>query len=104
VGITDGMNYQIGTVDGGQTWVSQSSIFVQNAELFSVHFRDSQFGNACGADGAFFYTGNGGSNWGLNIAIPYLDVSLYDLCNWGMFTGCAVGTSGTAILHNRQVV
>jgi photosystem II stability/assembly factor-like uncharacterized protein len=101
-GITNGNNYQLGTDDGGQTWLPQSTIYVQGAELFSVHFRDAQSGNACGAQGAFFITNSGGNNWALNIDIPSLGEDLYDLYNWGMFTGCVVGTSGTALYTTNR--
>jgi photosystem II stability/assembly factor-like uncharacterized protein len=98
VGIRNGVNYVLYTADGGQEWASQSSILVQEAELNSVSFRDNTSGSTCGADGAFFVTNSGGvSGWAVDISIPSLGVDLYDVYNWGMFTGCAVGSDGTAL-------
>ena len=102
VGIYDNKNYQLHTVDGGQNWEPQSSISVLEAELFSVHFRDSQSGNTCGADGIFFSTNNGGDNWALDVSIPSLGEELFCVYNWDMFNGCAVGTSGTALVTTNK--
>jgi len=98
VGIRDNLNFNLYTEDGGLTWTPQMNIFVQEAELFSVSFRDGQSGTTCGAAGAFFKTNNAGvTGWSLDISIPSLGVDLYSVYNWGMFTGCAVGSSGTAL-------
>lgn len=98
VGIKDNKNYDLFTPDGGQTWIPQMDIFVMEAELMSVSFRDASTGNACGLQGAFYTTNSGGTNgWSLNISIPSLGVDLYGIHNWGPLNGCAVGSSGTAL-------
>jgi hypothetical protein len=67
-------------------------------ELYSVHFRDINYGQACGQDGIFFTTNNGGRNelsgWAMNIAIPSYGKDLYDIFNGGDNYGCAVGEGG----------
>lgn len=103
VGIKDGMNFNLYTDDGGQTWTPQMDIFVMDAELFGVSFRDALSGDVCGADGAFFSTNSGGtSGWAMNISIPSLGVDLYSVSNWGMFNGCAVGEDGTALYTTNK--
>lgn len=98
VGISENMNFNLYTSDGGLTWTPQMDIFVMEAELFSVSFRNEEIGTACGADGNFFVTNNGGTGgWAMNISIPSLGIDLYDVINWGDLRGCAVGTMGTAL-------
>lgn len=98
VGVKDNMNYNLYTDNGGNTWTPQMDIFVMNAELYCIHFRDALTGNTCGAEGAFFTTNSGGiSGWAMNISIPSLGVDLYSIYNWGMLNGSAVGSNGTAL-------
>ena len=65
-------------------------------ELYSIHFRDENNGQACGRDGLFFYTNNGGlgTGWGMNISIPAFGKDLYSIHNAGPVNGCAVGEGG----------
>lgn len=85
------------TVDGGDSWIMPMGPRIQN-ELYSVHFRDINYGQACGQDGIFFTTNNGGRNelsgWAMNIAIPSYGKDLYDIFNGGNDYGCAVGEGG----------
>lgn len=91
------LNCCLYTSDGGQSWGQQSSITVVDAELYGVHFRDENTGQACGYDGAFFLTNNGGSSWAMNIATPAPLLNLNAIFNWGVLTGCMVGEEGTAL-------
>lgn len=98
VGIAEDMNFNLYTSDGGLTWSPQMDIFIMEAELFSVSFRDEEIGTTCGADGNFFVTNSGGvSGWAKDISIPSLGIDLFDVVNWGDLKGCAVGTMGTAL-------
>ena len=85
------------TVNGGDMWVMPQGPRIQN-ELYSIHFRDVDYGQACGQDGIFFTTNNGGRNelsgWAMNIAIPSFGKDLYDIFNGGNDYGCAVGEGG----------
>ncbi len=85
------------TVDGGDAWIMPSGPRIQN-ELYSIHFRDLDYGQACGQGGIFFTTNNGGRNdvsgWAMNISIPSYSKDLYDIFNGGDNYGCAVGESG----------
>lgn len=85
------------TVNGGDSWIMPTGPRIQN-ELYSVHFRDIDNGQACGQDGIFFTTNNGGRNelsgWAMNIAIPSFGKDLYDIYNGGNEYGCAVGEGG----------
>lgn len=85
------------TVDGGDSWIMPMGPRIQN-ELYSIHFRDLDYGQACGQDGIFFSTNNGGRNelsgWAMNIAIPSYGKDLYDIFNGGNDYGCAVGEGG----------
>jgi photosystem II stability/assembly factor-like uncharacterized protein len=98
VGIRDGLNFILHTGDGGQNWGQQTGPLVQGAELYSISFRDGISGNTCGKDGAFYTTNSGGASWALDISIPALGVDLNGIINWGMFSGCAVGESGIALV------
>lgn len=103
VGIRDEKNYSLYTDDGGNTWTPQMDIFVMNAELYGVHFRDALNGNACGVGGAFFTTNSGGSTgWSMSISMPSLGVDLYSIYNWGMLNGCVVGSEGTALYTTNK--
>jgi photosystem II stability/assembly factor-like uncharacterized protein len=98
VGSYDDLNLNccLYTEDGGATWFQQSSMSIAGAELNGVHFRDENQGQACGADGAFFITNNGGTtSWGMGIAMPL--VNLNDIFNFGMLNGCIVGNNGTLL-------
>jgi len=98
VGVQDDKNFNLYTSDGGLTWSPQMDIFIMEAELFSVSFRDEEIGTTCGADGNFFVTNSGGvSGWAMDISIPSLGIDLFDVVNWGDLKGCAVGTMGTAL-------
>jgi photosystem II stability/assembly factor-like uncharacterized protein len=85
------------TVNGGDSWIMPQGPRIMN-ELYSVHFRDINYGQACGQDGIFFTTNNGGRNelsgWAMNIAIPSYGKDLYDIFNGGDNYGCAVGEGG----------
>ena len=85
------------TVDGGDTWTMSKGIRIQD-ELFGIHFRDTESGAACGKDGIFFTTDNGGRGsvfgWAAEISIPSYGKDLYDIYNAGTMNGCAVGEGG----------
>ncbi len=85
------------TVNGGDTWVMPGGPRIQNI-LYSIHFRDLDYGQACGQGGIFFTTNNGGRNeqsgWAMNISIPFYGKDLYDIFNGGDNYGCAVGEGG----------
>ena len=84
------------TVNGGDSWIMSQGPRIQN-ELYGIHFRDIDYGQACGQDGIFFTTNNGGRNelgWATNIAIPSYSKDLYDIFNGGDDYGIAVGESG----------
>jgi photosystem II stability/assembly factor-like uncharacterized protein len=49
------------TTNAGTSWTKQYETNLY--AIFSLHFRDSQNGYACGPYGRFFYTTNGGINW-----------------------------------------
>ncbi|MCF8368299.1 MAG: T9SS type A sorting domain-containing protein [Bacteroidales bacterium] len=84
------------TSDGGLTWDYQPSISVVEGQLFGVHFRDEDLGSACGADGSFFITNNGGTtSWAMGIAMPL--VNLNDIFNFNLLNGCIVGDQGTIL-------
>jgi photosystem II stability/assembly factor-like uncharacterized protein len=85
------------SIDGGDNWTMPWGPRVQN-ELHGIHFRDVNNGQACGQDGLFFFTNNGGLNesvgWGENIAISNYQKDLYGIFNAGPINGCAVGEGG----------
>ena len=72
------------TVDGGDSWQLPQGPRILD-ELYSIHFRDKDYGDACGKDGVFFLTNNGGLNeisgWAMNISIPSYELDLYDIYN-----------------------
>ena len=92
------------STDGGDNWSIPFSARVQD-ELYAIHFRDENYGQACGHDGLFFYTNNGGLNeisgWGLSLDIPSYHKDLYGIYNAGLNNGCAVGEDGI-ILHTTD--
>ena len=88
------------TVNGGDNWIMPQSPRIMD-ELYSIHFRDTDYGQACGKDGVFFTTNNGGRNeisgWAMSISIPSYGMDLYDIYNAADNYGCAVGEAGTVI-------
>ncbi len=95
------------TVNGGDTWIMPLGPRIQN-ELYSIHFRDMDYGQACGQDGIFFTTNNGGRNeisgWATDIAIPFYGKDLYDIFNGGNNYGCAVGEGGFVLFTKDKWV
>lgn len=87
------------TTNGGNNWSMPLGPRVQD-ELYSIHFRDENYGQACGHDGLFFTTDNGGlsgTGWGMNISIPAVGKDLYSIHNAGPLNGCAVGEDGLVL-------
>ncbi len=97
---SDTMSLIMHTVDGGDTWQIPQGPRILD-ELYSIHFRDTDYGDACGKDGVFFLTNNGGLNelsgWAMNISIPSYELDLYDIYNAGDDYGCAVGEGGVVL-------
>ena len=94
------------TVNGGDSWIMSQGPRIQN-ELYGIHFRDIDYGQACGQDGIFFTTNNGGRNelgWATNIAIPSYSKDLYDIFNGGNDYGCAVGEGGFVLFTKDKWV
>jgi photosystem II stability/assembly factor-like uncharacterized protein len=93
----DTLSLILHTVDGGDSWIMPMGPRIQD-ELYSIHFRDLDYGQACGPYGTFFTTNNGGRNelsgWAMNISIASYGKDLYDIFNGGNDYGCAVGESG----------
>ncbi len=85
------------TIDGGETWIQCFGSRVQN-ELYSINFRDSNYGQACGQDGLFFGTNTGGRDllfgWSMDVSISSYRKDLYGIFNAGTNYGCAVGEDG----------
>ena len=67
---------------------------------FGVSFRDEFKGTACGTDGSFFITNNGGTSWAMGISMPVLNLN--DIYNFGLLTGCLVGDEGTALFTTNN--
>ncbi len=90
------------STDSGDHWTMPQSARIHQTSLYSIHFRDVNYGQACGEDGAFFTTNNGGRNeisgWAMNITIPAYGKDLYDIFNVGENFGCAVGEGGFILL------
>ncbi|MBN2612373.1 MAG: T9SS type A sorting domain-containing protein [Bacteroidales bacterium] len=89
------------TIDGGESWTMPKGIRIQDM-LYAVHFRDMNFGEACGQDGIFLTTNNGGLGevfgWAAEISIPSHAKDLYGIFNSGSQNGCAVGEGGFILL------
>jgi hypothetical protein len=94
---SDTLSLIMHTIDGGDNWTIPQGPRIQNS-LYSIHFRDTAYGQACGQDGIFFTTDNGGRNevfgWAMDISIPYYSKDLYKISNAGDDYGCAVGEGG----------
>jgi photosystem II stability/assembly factor-like uncharacterized protein len=99
---SDTLTLMMHSTDGGFHWTIPFSARIHQTSLYSIHFRDINYGQSCGEDGAFFTTNNGGRNeisgWGMNIAIPSYGKDLYDIFNVGENFGCAVGEGGFILL------
>ena len=99
---SDTLTLMMHSTDGGDHWTIPQSARIHQTRLYSIHFRDINYGQACGEDGAFFTTNNGGRNeisgWGMNIAIPSYGKDLYDIFNVGENFGCAVGEGGFILI------
>ncbi len=93
----DTLSLILHSINGGDSWIMPQGIRIEN-ELYSIHFRDMDYGQACGQDGIFFTTNNGGRNeisgWAADIAIPSYGKDLCDIFNAGDNNGCAVGEGG----------
>lgn len=71
------------SVDGGQTWVSQTSNVQSN--LWDVCFINKQIGWICGADNILLKTTDGGENWNkiklsdstniVNVCMKFIDIN-----------------------------
>lgn len=83
------------TIDGGESWRTQSLLGNLVEEVFSVFFLDTLKGWASGSNGAFFRTGDGGERWnslwssaGSDLrSVAFIDTSL----------GWLVGDGGTIL-------
>ncbi len=93
------------TLDGGDSWSVPFGPRVQN-RLCGIHFRDNNYGEACGQDGLFFHTNSGGqgesANWSMNIAIPGFGKDLYGIYNSGNLYGCSVGEDGFVLVTKNK--
>lgn len=94
---SDTLSLTMFTTTGGFSWTIPFGPRVMN-RLYSIHFRDMMYGRACGQDGLFLSTFNGGMDtsvgWSLNVAIPTFGKDLYRIYNSGSLYGCAVGEGG----------
>lgn len=85
------------SINGGENWEMAQGPRIHN-DLFSIHFRDENYGQAFGEGGIFFTTNNGGlsdiSGWAMNIAIQAYSKDIYDIFNAESDYGCAVGEDG----------
>ena len=83
----------LATVDGGQTWVAQSSTV--ETTLFGVSFADSQHGWAVGIEEVLLHTTDGGLTWSPQTvpARAGFVLALYNIAVRGNI-GWAVGDSG----------
>jgi len=81
------------TSDGGINWVVQSSGL--NDDLFSVQFKNSNYGWISGENGIIIKTTDGGANWVLQARLT--DAPLYSIFFTDLNTGWAVGAFGTII-------
>lgn len=99
---SDTLTLMMHSIDGGDHWIIPQSARIHQTSLYSIHFRDINYGQTCGQDGAFFTTNNGGRNeisgWAMNIAIPSYGKDLYDIFNVGENFGCAVGEGGFILI------
>lgn len=97
---SDTLSLIMHTVNGGDNWIIPQGPRIMD-ELYSIHFRDTDYGQACGKDGVFFTTNNGGRNeisgWAMNISIPSYGKDLYDIYNAADNYGCAVGEGGIVV-------
>jgi|GEM_PF-5161719 len=102
---SDTLSLIMHSLDGGDNWAIPSGPRVQN-RLYGIHFRDNNYGEACGQDGIFFHTNNGGegelATWTRNLAIPGYGKDLYGIYNSGNLYGCSVGEDGFVLVTKDE--
>ncbi len=101
----DTLSLILHSLDAGDNWSVPFGPRVQN-RLYGIHFRDNNYGEACGQDGIFFHTNSGGqgesANWSMNIAIPGYGKDLYGIHNSGNLYGCSVGEDGFVLVTKDE--
>jgi len=81
------------TLDGGNTWLTE--LFINNANLYSVHFTDKDNGLISGSNGKIFLTKDGGTTW--EIRESGTDNILYAVFYTNDGQGWAAGSWGTIV-------
>ncbi len=98
--MTDTGQHLVAVGKHGTIIYSSDAVNWQQAEvplqtlLTSVYFADSEYGWACGHDGAIIHSRDGGANWEIQQYLPQLDKPCLDIYFADRQNGIAIGAYG----------